>query len=500
MEKRTVAKNTIILYIRMIFTLSISLFTSRLILENLGALDYGIYGIVGNVVTLFAFLNQALVTAGQRILSFEYGKIDKDINKMFNNIFTYTLIIALIVLIVLLLFGSSFVLKLNIPDNRRVEAYYVFIFSSLSFFFSMIKTPFISYIVASGKFGIFASLSVIETVFRFTAVFILIYLKGDSLINYGVLIMIVSLLLFFINFFFVKNKIKIKTVYDKYIFKDIRKYFGWNLFGGIASISLLQGMQILINIFFNPVVNAAQAISNQLKSTIDSFAANIRTAADPTIIKHCSSSNFTDAYDILSLTIRMSSVVILIVSIPILIETDLLLNLWLKSAPEYTSIFVRLMLINMIIDITSSPIVSIIQAVGDIKRYQLTASFVILLILPLSYTLYFFGFDAYSYGYLIIMSSVVTLVIRINHLKKILKFDVKDFYKNILKQTVIFPIFIFLMISLITSFTSNDFWRLTFVVFLSVFFVLIISFFFLFTDNERKKVKLILVKKFLRKF
>lgn len=498
MEKALVARNTIILYARMLLSMFLSLLISRLILKNLGAMDYGIYGVVGSIVTLFAFLNQALVTAGQRCIAHEYGKENSQVNKLVITIFIYCVIVAFSVLGILLLLGKGFVAKLNIPLNRRIEAEVVFYYSSLAFFFSIISIPFTSYIVASQKFGLYAFLSIVDVIFRLIAVVLIVYLEGDVLINYSLLLMIISLMLLFLNYLSTRKNIKLKLVFDKSMFKDVGKYFGWNLFGGVASISLLQGLQILLNLFFNPIVNAAQSLSNQLKSAVDSFASNIRTASSPSIIKLCSSNSFGEAYEMLNLVIRLSSVTILLVSIPLLLETDLLLKLWLNDVPPYTNIFIKLLLFNMIIDVVSSPIVSVIQSIGDIKKYQLTVSFVILLVLPFSYLLFSFGYDAYFYGYLLIISSFVTLGIRVLYLKDVFKMSVKNLLKNMIKQIIIFPIIIIAIISFSSNFIISDLWRLFFVILFTFILVLSFSYYFLFKPEERKRIIQVISRKFFK--
>ena len=492
MKSKSITKNTSILYLRMLITMVLSFVISRLLLKNLGIEDYGIYGVVGSVVTLFSFLNIALITAGQRCLSFEMGKNENKEKLVFKSIFTFCFIIAVSVLLILFIFGNSLVNELNIPIGRMDAAKNVFHFSTLTFFISTLIIPFSSFVIADEEISFYASVNVVDIILRLLVVCLLSYLPGDSLVNYGFLLILNNLILLLIYFIKLNKTVKVGFDFNRVRFKEISKYFGWNLLGGLASISLLQGIQILINLFFNPIFNAAQTLSIQIKSAVDTFAANIRTASNPRIMKLCAANNHEEAYNILSLSIKLSTVAILLIAIPLLVKTQLILSLWLKNVPPYTSIFVKLVLVNCIIDVVSSPIVSVIQSIGNLKNYQITSSLIILLVLPFTYLFFYLNFEVYIFGIFIITSSILILFLRLYFLKRIFHFSVNDLLISIFKQIIIIPILVFLPTYFISTLLREGVLNLMVSSIFSISLILLLCFSLLFDNNEK-----IVIREFL---
>lgn len=489
MKSKSITKNTAILYLRMLITMVLSLVISRLLLKNLGVADYGIYGVVGSVVTLFSFLNIALITAGQRCLSFEIGKNENKENLVFRSIFTFCFFIALSVLIILFIFGNTFVNGLNIPHERMGAAKNVFHLSSLSFFISTLIIPFSSFVIAEEEIRFYASVNVVDILLRLIVVWLLDYLPGDSLVNYGFLLILNNIILLLIYFVKINKTVKVGFDFNKRRFNEISKYFGWNLLGGIASISLLQGIQILINLFFNPIYNAAQTLSIQIKSAVDTFASNIRTASNPRIMKLCAGNYQKEAFNILALSIKLSTVAILIITIPLLVNTQYVLNLWLTDVPPFTSVFVKLVLVNCIIDVVSSPIVSVIQSIGNLKKYQISSSTIILFVLPFTYLFFYLKFEVYIFGILIIVSSIFILILRLYYLNTIFHFPVKDLFVSIFKQIVIIPILVFLPTYFLSNSLNEGILNLMVSSMFSIGLILFLCFFLLFDKEEKMTIK-----------
>lgn len=472
----------------------LSLFISRVILKNLGVVDYGIYGVVGSVVTLVSFFNIALVTAAQRCLAVELGNQEGNYWKVFNAIFTYCIVVAFTVYFILFFLGVNIISQLNIPSVRINAAETVFNYSCFSFLLSTLHIPFTSSLIAKEKIGVYSLINIIDIVLRFASACLLIFCEGDLLVAYSVLIVLVNLFVL-ILYIFISPPVKLQLNFDKTYLRKVGKYFGWNLLGGISSVGLLQGLQILLNMFFNPIVNAAQTLTVQVKAAIETFASNIRTATTPQIIKNCASGNFDETLSILSLSIKLSTIVILIICIPVYIKIDEILKLWLGNTPEYTNLFIRLMLINCIIDVVSSPTVAVIQTAGNIKAYQVCISIILLSVLPVSYIFFYLGLEPYFYAVAIIGSSIITFGIRLFFLKKIIPLPLNSLYMKMIVQAFILPILIFIPSYYISTILAEGFFNMVAVATMSFFLTLVFGFYLLLSHEERKKLLIIVKRK-----
>lgn len=493
-HKRTIAKNSVFLYLRMFVVLILGLYISRILLNELGTVDYGIYGVVGSLVTLFSFFNSAMVTAGQRCLSFELGLKQKgSFEKMLGTIIVFTGITSVIIFILLQVGGIYFLETLNIPSNRFNAAKEVFRFSCLSFFLTSMQIPFSSSLMAQEKINIFSFISVIDVVLKLSIVVVLQFTKNDKLIMYSIFLIISNLIVFGLYAITGLKNVKVSFVISKYQVSTISKYFGWNLLGGMASISLHQGLQIVLNLFFNPLINAAQTIAFQIKSGLESFASNIRSASNPQIIKLAAGRKEADMLEILSLSMRFSSIAILLITIPLYIKIDYILELWLVEPPKLSSIFIKLYIINAIIDVVSSPIVTVIQAVGDIKRYQIIASSLLLLILPVVSLFYKLGFPPQVYGYVFIIVTSLLVLIRLLFLLKLINVPRRMILYSVFKQIVILPVIAFITPFLIANLLEDNLVNLFLTFVISFISVTTFTWILLF-DREEKKKFLILIK------
>lgn len=481
----------------MFVVLVVGLYISRVLLSELGVEDYGIYGVVGSVVTLFSFLNSAMTTAGQRCLSFELGKgISGSFEKMLGAIILSTSIIALSIFIFLEVAGFYFLDTLNIPIERKSAAILVFHASCISFFLTTLQIPFSSSLMAQEKISIFSYISMGDIILRLLVVIILQYVNYDKLIVYPYLLIFSNVVILVILFFNGKYKINISFKISKYQINTITKYFGWNLLGGLSSISLHQGLQIVLNIFFNPAMNAAQSIALQIKSGLESFAANIRIASNPQIIKLSANNNENEMFEILSLSMRFSSIAILMVSVPLFVKIDFILKLWLENPPSYSSIFIRLYIVNAVIDVVSSPIVTVIQAIGDIKRYQIVSSILLLSILPIVYVLYSIGLPPQTYGIVFIFVSTILVWVRISYLFYVTKISGKMIIKDILKQIIILPFFASIIPLFIGLYLEDNIINMFLLILISCISVFISSWILLLKKIEKERIISFAIKKY----
>lgn len=473
----------------MLFTMFLSLYISRLILQNLGVIDYGVYGVVGSIVTIFSFFNMAMVTAGQRCLSMEIGRENTKYSTILGTLIVISLIICIFIILILELFAGHFLNELNIPENRMGLAKLIFHASCLSLFFNTLQIPFSASLISQERIGIYSMINVSDVVLRFILAFSLQYFLMEKLLVYAFGISIITFVLLGLTVFLSLKQTKVIFELKYAYFKEVGSFFGWNLLGGLASVSLYQGLQIIINIFFNPVLNAAQTITLQVKSAVESLAANIRTATNPQIIKHCANNNISQIMELLSFSMKLSTIVILILAVPLCFRIEYILKIWLGKPPAYTDVFIVLFLINAIIDVVSSPLVTVIQAIGNLKKYQIITSLIIIGIIPSTYVSYSLGAPPQFYGYILIFTTLLILVIRVLFIRNIIKVNRHEFYKSISVQIILLPLICFSIIGLLNIYIPNNFTGLLTLIFCSLLSVIFFSYYLLFSIIEKNTLK-----------
>ncbi|MDB4366659.1 MATE family efflux transporter, partial [Akkermansiaceae bacterium] len=374
-NSKRIALNTALLYFRMLISMGVSLYTSRIVLNTLGVEDFGIYNVVGGVVMMFSFLNASMSTATQRFLSFEIGK--KNLNEL-EKTFSMSINIHVIIAIFVFIFAETIGLwflnhKLVIPIYRLEVANWVYQFSVFSLMVSIIRVPFNSLIIAHERMKVFAYVSIFEAILKLLLVLLLIRLEFDKLQMYSILIFIVTIIVCLTYWLYCNNNFK-NTRYifcwKNKLFKTLISYGGWNLFGGISGVAMQNGLNILLNLFFGPIVNAARAISFQVNATVNGFVSSFQIAMYPQIVKSYAKDEVKYMHKIIFQGSKYSFYLLLFVTLPILMETESVLTYWLGIVPEYTVLFCRLVLINSLIDCISGPLMSATQATGKIKAYQ----------------------------------------------------------------------------------------------------------------------------------
>lgn len=430
------------LYFRMILTLLVSLYTSRVVLNTLGVEDYGTYHVIGGVVTMFGFFNGAMSSATQRFLSFELGRKDYvQLRKTFNATQIIHIGIAVLVFILAETIGLWFVNNyLNIPESRMDAARWVYHFSIFSFMVSIIQVPYNAVIIARERMSIYAYVSILEVSLKLLIVFMLAWMAFDKLKLYGVLLFCVTFIVAFIyRVYTLKHfdETRFQFVKDKTLYKILVSYSGWNLFGNIAAVAKGQGVSIILNIFFGTVVNAAQGVANQVYAAVNSFVTNFQMASNPQIIKSYAAEDKQYMTNLVIRTSKFSFYLLFILTLPVMMEIDYILKLWLRVVPEYTAVFTVLILINALIDSISGPLMTSLQATGEIKTYQSVVGIMLILILPISYILFKIGFSPESTFVVSICIAVLAFAIRLR-LTKILipEFSVRQFLQEILTRNI----------------------------------------------------------------
>lgn len=441
-NNKRIAKNTSMLYIRMLLTMAVTLYTSRVILNTLGVEDYGIYNVVGGFVGMLGFLNSSMAVATQRFLSFEIGKKENSqLSRVFSMSMSIHILIAFIILILAETVGIWFVkTQLTIPAERMNAALWVFHFSVLTFVVNVISVPYNATIIAHERMNVFAWVSIIDVSLKLLIVFVLQWFGYDKLKFYAVLMFGVALVVRLIYGSYCSRNFaesKYHLYWDKSLFKTMTSFAGWSLFGSISSLLHNQGVNILINIFFGPAVNAARAISYQVRGAVNSFVSNFQMAINPQIIKSYSIKDLKYMHQLIQKGAKYSFFVLFVLSLPILIETEILLKLWLKVVPEYTIIFTRLVIVNILIDSFSGPLITAAQATGKIKLYQIVVGGLTLLVLPISYLFLKFGFQPQITIYISILMSSVILAARILLLRNLIKIKVSEFLFNVIAKSIV---------------------------------------------------------------
>lgn len=395
-NNKRIAKNTLLLYLRMFVIMATQLYTSRVVLSTLGVVDYGIYNVVGGVVAMFGFLNSAMATATQRFLTFELGKknIDGQI-KIFNTSIQIHLLLAIIIFVLAETVGLWFLNhKMVIPLDRIEAAQWVFHCSIISSLIVVMSVPFNASLIAHEKMSAFAYISIIEVFLKLLIVFVLMVLDIDKLKLYAVLLLFVQTIIILIyNSYCVRKfeEIQFRRIFDKGYFKKMITFSGWNILGVGANLCSGQGVNILLNMFFGPTVNAARAVTMQAMNAISQFSSNFMMAVNPQITKSYAVNNKEYLYDLIFKSSRVTFLLMSFLVIPLLFETPFILELWLKNVPEYTVHFFRLSLIIAIFDSLSLPLSQAIGATGNLKYYQITVGGLLLLILPVSYIFLKYG-------------------------------------------------------------------------------------------------------------
>lgn len=500
-ESKRIVKNTMFLYIRMFLLIGITLYTSRIVLRELGVSDYGVYSLVGGFIALLGFFNTAMSTATQRYLSFDIGKGDfVQLKKTFSITLTIHMLIALLGLILAETIGLWYVnYKMVFPENRLFAVNVVYQFSVLTFLLKIIQVPYNALIIARERMNMYAYVSILEAVLRLAIVFLLVYFGADKLITYAILTFSVAFIIRMIYQIYCRREFaesKYKFQYDKKYYKELISYSGWNLFGNIAAVAKGQGVNIVLNLFFGTVVNAAYGVTNQVYGAVNLFVSNFQLALNPQIIQNYSQGNVEKSRYLIAQGSKFSFFLMLILVTPILLNTDYILHLWLKNPPQHTLFFVQLCLTNILIDCLSGSLMTGAQATGDIKWYQIIVGSLVFLNLPISYVVLKLGFEPYSVYMVSIAISSVSLFFRLYFLKKVMNFNVKDYCFKVLSKTILLACLSAIIIFIIKNYLSYELSFLWFVIESIIVISVLVLLIILLGINKKEKE---LVVQFVRK-
>lgn len=432
-----IAKNTIFLYLRSFFVLLISLYTSRVILEILGVEDFGIYNVVGGIIGLLSFLNSSMASTYQRYFNFEMGrKNETALIELFKSSITVQLIYAIIIVALAETIGLWFLhTQIVIPIERTIAAKWVYQVSILSFVLIVFQAPFTALIISNEKMNIFAIVSILDAILKLLIVFLLPYTNSDKLIAYAILLILITLLDLLIYVVICKKKFsscKISLNWNKDNLKSLINFGGWGMIGSLAYTLKSQGINIILNMFFGPIVNAARGISYQILSAVEMFTTNFQTSFRPQLIKSYAEGNIDYMYKLYYSATKISFYMLWCISLPIIIETPMILGLWLgNNVPEYTVVFTRLILLTALVSAYANPTSAIAYATGNIKRFISWVSGLNLLIVPIGYLFLKLGYAPESTMIISLIMTILVQIVRLFVLKKLLYFSILDYIKKV---------------------------------------------------------------------
>lgn len=397
-SNKTIAKNTLFLYFRMMFTMVVSLYTSRVVLQELGVNDYGIYQAVGGIVGFLSFINGALSTGSSRFLTYALGEGDKEkLKRTFSTTLSVHIVIAIIVAIIAEIGGLWFIEnKMVIQAERMDAAIYTFHISILTALFTITQVPYNASIIAHEKMSVFAYISIVEVSLKLLIVYLLSTGTFDRLILYAFLLFVIQIgLMVFYRIYCSKHfdETRLCFLFDKTIFKEIAGFSGWSLFAN-ASIALnSQGILILLNMFFSPVVVAARAISIQVNMAANQFINNFRTAANPQIVKKYAMKDFEGSKQMLLASTKYSYFMMLVLSLPICLSAEYLLKIWLGIVPNYATIFLQLIIVQSLFQVFDTSFYTALYAKGRLKENALISPTLGFISFPIVYILFKLGFS-----------------------------------------------------------------------------------------------------------
>lgn len=440
-NNKRIAKNTLLLYVRMIFTMIIGLFTSRIVLETLGVENYGVYNIVGGVVAMFSFLTSSLSTAVSRFITYELGK--KDYTKLkliFSSSVNTLIILSLIIIIIAEVLGGWFLNnKLNIPITKIEAANWVLHCSIITFGINLISVPYNATIIAHERMSAFAYISILEVSLKLLTAYCLYISPFDKLKTYSILLLFVALTIRTVyGIYCARNfsECKYKFTFNKEIIKQTSGFTTWHLLATGAQILNTQGVNIISNLFFGVTINAARGVATQVEALVKQFATNFTTAINPQIIKSYACNNKDYMFSLVCKSSKYSYFLLLVLIVPFIFEAENILRVWLKNVPEFSAIFLRLTLIGTSIDLLSNPIAISVLAQGKIKKYYIIISSIATLVLPFSYILFKLGLPAYTSYIVFICIYIILLYVKLHLVRRLLGFSIKIYTKNVIYKII----------------------------------------------------------------
>lgn len=493
-----IAKNTMVLYIRMIFVLLVSLYSTRAILNVLGVVDYGIYNVVAGFVSMFAFLNSSMTNTIQRFFNYEIGFSDKgNLNKVYVTSIQIQAILGVLTVVLLEVVGMWYIkTKMVIPVERLTAAIYVFQLSVFSLFLLILQIPFAAAVIAHEKMGFYAVVSMTDAVLKLIIAIVLPFISYDRLIYYGVLMLLISLIDILLYYFYAKRsfrEIAYKHLYYKDLFKRMITFSGWNVLDSFAYTMQGQGLNMLMNAFYGPVVNAARGVAYQIQAALSGFTENIAVAFKPQLIESYAKDDHERTKSLMFSMSKLGYIMVYVLSLPISLEVEYILDIWLGgTVPNYTAIFTILVLLNMALGSLNIPISQTVQATGHIQKYQTIRSLIVTSALPLSWLALICGAPAYIIFVILILVNMINQPVSMYLLKKVFKYSYSDYFSRVILPCFLFSVVAPIVPIMIHLIMKESFGRLLLVCIVTVIISLILVYSIIMTKSEKIFIKVII--------
>ena len=493
-NNKRIAKNTLLLYGRMLITMLVSLYTSRVVLNTLGVVDYGIYNAVGGFVAMFTMISGSFSSSFSRYITFALGQNDHDrLAVVFNTSMKTQYALAFIILLLGELGGIWFLNeKMSVPAERMYAANWVLQLSLLSFVVNMTSTPYSADVISHEKMDAYAYISIADAILKLIVVFLLILSSVDKLVSYSFLLLIESIVIreaYHIYCYKHFEECRIKTMFDKVLFKEMLGFSGWNFFGVSTNVLRDQGVNMIINVFCGPAVNAARGIACQVNAAVSAFAVNFTTALNPQIIKSYANGEREYMFKLIFKGARFSCYLLLFLSLPILLETPYILRLWLKIVPDHSVLFTRLMLIAAICDSLANPLIIAAQANGKLRTYALVVGVISIFNFPCSYVAMRLGWMPESTVVISIFFILVCLFVRIYLLKGMVGLPLLTFCRKVLLNILVVAVLASVVPYYVSASLPVNFTSFVIVCFVCVLSSSLVMYYVGCSGSERKAIR-----------
>ena len=498
---KLMAKNSAFLYIQMAVRMVIGLYTVRVILHALGAEDYGIYNVVGGFVTMFTFVTSTLVSASQRFFAYAIGRGEYQLlNRYFNTSLLCYIILSAILFVVIEAIGWWFVnYKMVVPPERLESANWVLQISIIAFIIRILAVPSSAMLVAYEKMIVYAFVHVLDAFLLLGVAFLLEWVTSDRLIVYAWCMFGISLISSIIFIWMCRSSYpsasRIRLQWDGHLLRELLSYCGWYMFGTMATVVRSQGLNMLLNVFFNPVVNAARAIAYQINNAINQFVSSFYQAVRPQITKLTAAEENEKMLSLVCSSSVISFLLMCLIAVPMLVEIPFVLSVWLREIPEYTIIFSRLVIVTAMIDTLGLPLTTAVCASGRIRNYQVITGCILIMNLPISYIMLRINPTPYIVFYVSIALSCVTQVIRVIFMERMFGMSIIRYtYTVILRSLAIAAISLAVTYGL-SQVMTDGFWSHLAVIVLSVSFIALLSYYVGLRKTQREAMVAMVRKK-----
>ena len=504
-NNKRIAKNTLLLYVRMLFLMVVSLFTSRVILNTLGVEDFGIYNVVGGIVAMFTIISGSLTSAISRFLTFELGKGDKEkLKTIFSTSVNIQLGLSAIIILIGEIVGIWFLNnQMNIPAERMMAANYILQCSLGIFVLNLLSVPYNASIIAHEKMGAYAYISILDIVLKLAVAYAIMLSPFDRLISYGVLLLAESIFIRLIYGLYSKRNFEECTyhlIYDKAVLRKMVSFAGWNFLGVTAGTLNTQGVNILMNVYFGVAVNAARGIAVQASAAISQFVQSFTTAVNPQITKSYAAGDMTYMHTLVCQSSKFSAYLFLLMAIPLSVETPEIFEIWLKNPPEYAVLFFRLSLLGTLMDsVLSNSLMTAIFATGDIKKYQVYVTICGGMVFPLTWLAYLMGASPDSTYIIYFIVYCVVLYVRLHVIQQKVHLQIKEYARRVLVKFIPVAVLSYLLPISIAYLMPASFGRILITTIVSVVITCAIIYSIGLTIGERNMV-MSKVKKITNKY